>query len=252
VRRLEGRIAIITGSAAGYGEGVARRFAQEGAQVVVADYDGDAAVRKAAKLTGGPEALGVRCDVGRGESVKAMVDEVVGKLGGFDILVNNAGATQRPSRLARTPEADIDRMWAVNVKSLYYMSVHAFPVLRKRGGGTVINIASVAALRPRPGMTWYNATKGAVITITMAMAAELAPDKIRVNAIAPAVGRTQMFDQMYGAEAENAVAKLAATMPLGRLCEPDDVAGAAAFLASSDAQFITGIVLPVDGGRLIG
>jgi 3-oxoacyl-[acyl-carrier protein] reductase len=252
VKRLQGKIALITGAAAGYGEGVARRFAQEGAQVIVADYDGDAAVRKAAELPGPQQSIGVRCDVSNSESVKAMVDEVIARLGGFDILINNAGATQRPSRLAKTPEAEIDKMWAVNVKSLYYMSVHALPVLRKRGGGAVINIASVAALRPRPGMTWYNATKGAVITITMAMAAELAPDKIRVNAIAPAVGQTQMFDQMYGNEAAEAVAKLAATMPLGRLCEPDDVAGAAAFLASDDARFVTGIILPVDGGRLIG
>jgi 3-oxoacyl-[acyl-carrier protein] reductase len=176
-----------------------------------------------------------------------VLDDVVPEL----VARRHAGATQRPSRPAKTPEADIDRMWAVNVKSLYYMTVHAFPALRKRGGGVVINIASVAALRPRPGVTWYNATKGAVITITVAMAAEVAPDKIRVNAIATAVGRTAMFDEMYGADAADAVAKLAATMPLGRLCQPNDVAGAAAFPASDDASFITGVILPVDGGRMI-
>lgn len=252
MKRLQGKIAVVTGSASGYGEGVVRRFAEEGASVVVADYNGDAAVKTAASLAGPQKSIGVRCDVSDSASVKAMVDKVVAEFGGFDILVNNAGATQKPSRLAKTPEADIDRMWAINVKSLYYMTVHAFPVLRKRGGGVVINIASVAALRPRPGMTWYNATKGAVITITMAMAAEVAPDKIRVNAIAPAVGQTAMFDEMYGADAGDAVAKLAATMPLGRLCQPNDVAGAAAFLASDDASFITGVILPVDGGRMIG
>ena len=153
----------------------------------------------------------------------------------------------------KTPPDELDRLFAVNVKSLYHMAVHALPVLRERGGGNVINIASVTAIRPRPGMTWYNATKAAVISITHSMAAELAPDGIRVNAIAPGAGRTPMFDAMFGKEdAAAAQERIAATMPLGRLAEPSDIAAAAVYLASDDAAFVTGVVLPVDGGRLIG
>jgi 3-oxoacyl-[acyl-carrier protein] reductase len=251
--KLEGKIALITGAAAGYGAGIARRFAAEGARVVCADIDGKAAQNMVGSLPGNmASALGLQCDVSDGASVRAMIAEVTRVLGGFDILVNNAGMTQKPARIARITEADLDRLFAVNVKSLYHMAVHALPVLRKRGGGVVINIASVAAMRPRPGMTWYNATKAAVITITQSMAAELASDHIRVNAIAPAVGQTQMFKEMYGADSAEAAQRLVASIPLGRLCAPDDIAGAAVYLASEDAAFVTGVILPVDGGRLVG
>jgi 3-oxoacyl-[acyl-carrier protein] reductase len=251
--RLDGKIAVITGAAAGYGAGIARRFADEGARVVCADIDGEAAERTAATLPDkNGAALGLACDVSDGASVAGMVAATVRAVGGFDILVNNAGMTQKPARIARIAEADLDRMFAVNVKSLYHMAVHALPVLRKRGGGVVINIASVAAMRPRPGMTWYNASKAAVITITQSMAAELAPDHIRVNAIAPAVGQTQMFKDMYGDESDGAAQRLIAGIPLGRLCSPNDIAGAALYLASDDAAFVTGVILPVDGGRLVG
>jgi len=251
--KLQGRIAIVTGAGSGYGAGIARRFAEEGARVVCVDIDGAAAARIANSLPSGPEAaLALQCDVSDGASVAAMVAETVRALGGFDILVNNAGMTQKPARIARIAEADLDRLLAVNVKSLYHMAVHALPVLRKRGGGVVINIASVAAIRPRPGMTWYNASKAAVITITQSMAAELAPDRIRVNAIAPAVGQTPMFTSMYGADTEDAANRLIETIPLGRLCKPEDIAAAAVYLASDDAAFVTGAILPVDGGRLVG
>jgi 3-oxoacyl-[acyl-carrier protein] reductase len=204
-------------------------------------------------LSSGTEAaLGLQCDVSDGASVGAMIAETVRLLGGIDILVNNAGLTQKPARIARIAEADLDRVFAVNVKSLYHMAVHALPVLRKRGGGVVINIASVAAIRPRPGMTWYNASKAAVISITQSMAAELAPDHIRVNAIAPAAGQTAMFTAMYGADSGDAAGRLVETIPLGRLCTPEDIAAAAVYLASDDAAFVTGTILPVDGGRLVG
>jgi len=251
--RLDGKIAVITGAGAGFGAGIARRFADEGARVVCADLDGQAAASVAAALRGnaGP-ALAVQCNVADGPSVAAMVAKAVAELGGFDILVNNAAITQKPARIAKTAEADIDRLLAVNVKSLYHMAVHALPVLRSRGGGVVINIASVAALRPRPGMTWYNATKAAVVNLTQSMAAELAADHIRVNAIAPVAGRTAMFDVMFGEGVDAASDRLVESIPLGRLCTPDDIASAAVYLASDEAAFVTGVILPVDGGRMVG
>jgi 3-oxoacyl-[acyl-carrier protein] reductase len=244
--RLAGKTAIVTGAGGGFGAGIARRFAAEGARVVCADLDGAAADAFVASLGG--DHLAVRCDVADGASVAAMVRAA----GAFDILVNNAALTQKPARAAKTTEDQIDRLLAVNVKSLYHMAVHAMPVLRQRGGGSVINIASVAAIRPRPGMTWYNATKAAVLNLTQSMAAEFAPDKIRVNAIAPVAGRTAMFDVMFGDKVDEASQRLLESIPLGRLCTPEDIAGAALYLASDDAAFVTGVVLPVDGGRLVG
>jgi 3-oxoacyl-[acyl-carrier protein] reductase len=213
-----------------------------------------AAAASVAQALAGPAGPGIAlaCDVGDGASVGAMVTQAVQRTGGFDILVNNAAISQRPSRVARIAERDLDRLLAVNVKSLYHMAVYALPVLRQRGGGAVINIASVTAIRPRPGMTWYTATKAAVVALTQAMAAEYAPDRIRVNAIAPAVGRTAMLGAMFGNGVDEAMEGLVATIPLGRLCEPEDIAAAAAYLASDDASFVTGVVLPVDGGRLVG
>ena len=252
--RLRGKTTLVTGAGSGYGAAMARRFAAEGARVICVDIDGGAAEKVAASLAGAPAAaLALRCDVADGASVAAMVAAAVGGFGGFDVIVNNAALSQRPGRIAKIAEADLDRLLAVNVKSLYHMAVHGVPVLRRGGGGVVINIASVTAIRPRPGMTWYNATKAAVISITHSMAAELAPDRIRVNAIAPAVGRTPMFDTMYDdAQRDEAVRQLAKTIPLGRLCEPDDIAAAAVYLVSDEAVFVTGVVLPVDGGRLVG
>jgi 3-oxoacyl-[acyl-carrier protein] reductase len=251
--RLDGKIALITGAGAGFGAGIARRFADEGARVICADLDGQAAANVAAALRGkGGPALAIQCNVADGASVAAMIAKVVLELGGFDILVNNAAITQKPARIAKTTEADIDRLLAVNVKSLYHMAVHALPVLRSRGGGVVINIASVAALRPRPGMTWYNATKAAVVNLTQSMAAELAADHIRVNAIAPVAGRTAMFDVMFGEGVDAASERLVESIPLGRLCTPEDIAGAAVYLASDEAAFVTGVILPVDGGRMVG
>lgn len=248
--KLKGKSAIVTGAGSGYGAGIARRFAAEGARVACVDIDAGAAAALAQAL--GAAAIALPCDVADGASVGAMVAEVRRRIGGFDILVNNAGLTQKPARSAKLAAQDLDRLFAVNVKSLYHMAVHAVPVLRERGGGVVINIASVSALRPRPGMTWYNASKAAVISVTQSMAAELAADRIRVNAIAPAVGRTAMADVMFGEGKDAALDGLVSTIPLGRLCAPEDIAAAAAYLASDDAAFVTGVVLPVDGGRSVG
>ena len=248
--RLGQKVAIVTGAGAGFGAGIATRFAAEGARVVCADLDRKSAEAIASSLGG--RHLAVQCDVADGASVAALIAETAGVMGGFDILVNNAALTQKPARIAKTPERDVDRLFAVNVKSLYHMAVHALPALRQRGGGAIVNIASVAAIRPRPGMTWYNATKAAVITISQSMAAELAADKIRVNVIAPVAGRTAMFDVMFGENADAASERLLESIPLGRLCTPDDIAAAAVYLASDEAAFVTGVVLPVDGGRLVG
>jgi 3-oxoacyl-[acyl-carrier protein] reductase len=250
--RLHGKKAVITGAGAGYGAGMALRFAREGADVACLDLDPDAARATAAAIgEAGGVALAVRCDVSDGASVAAAIAELVQAWDGFDILVNNAGITQKPRRLDRIAEEEIDRLFAVNVKSLYHMHTSAVPVLRKRGAGAIINIASVAALRPRPGMAWYNASKAAVISLTQTMAGELAPNRIRVNAIAPVLGLTNMAGVMFGADVEASAVRMAEAIPLGRLCTPDDVAGAAVYLASDDASLVTGVILPVDGGRLI-
>ncbi len=250
--RLEGKTAVITGAGSGFGAEMARRFVAEGARVVCADVNGEAASAVAGSL--GDAAMAVTCDVSRSGSVEAMVAAVVERFGGFNTLINNAAITQVPKRIAKTPKDELDRLFEINVKSLYYMAVHALPVIRKGGGGSVVNIASVTGMRPRPGMTWYNATKAAVISITYSMAAELAPDRIRVNAIAPGVGRTPMFDAMFGKgeKADAAHDSLVETMPLGRLSKPSDIAAAAVYLVSDDAEFVTGVILPVDGGRLVG
>ena len=249
--RLKGKTAIVTGAGSGYGAGIARRFAAEGARVAVIDINAEAASAVAKSLSSGGDVIAVGCDVSSGESVGQMVAEVVRQFGGFDTLINNAAITQKPKRVAKTTEAEIDRLFAVNVKSIYHMATHALPVIRKGGGGSVINIASIGPLRPRGGMHWYNASKAAVITLTMSMASELAPDKIRVNAIGPAIGRTPMGHSMFDGDTDAALDKLVSTSLLGRLCEPEDIASAAVYLASDDASYVTGIMLPVDGGRLV-
>lgn len=249
--RLAGRTAIITGAGSGFGAGIARRFALEGARVFAADIDVAAASTVVQALAGHGH-LALQCDIAQGDSWAALVAAARGQAGGFDIVVNNAALTQKPARIAKTRESDVDRLLAVNVKSFYHLAVHALPVLRERGGGVVVNIASVTAIRPRPGMAWYQATKAAVVSLTQTMAAELAPDRIRVNAIAPAVGNTPMLRAMFAEHDQASVDRVLATIPLGRFCEPEDVAAAAVYLASDEASYVTGVVLPVDGGRLVG
>lgn len=248
---LSGQTALVTGAGSGFGAAIAERFARAGARVACADIDSDRARQCALQIerTGG-KALALCCDVAIGESVREAVAAVREQWGGFSVLVNNAAISQKPARVGRTPESHIDRLLAVNIKSIYHMAVHAVPVLREAGGACIINIASVTAVRPRPGMTWYNASKAAVVSLTQSMAVELAPDKIRVNALAPAAGRTAMLETMFGERIEDGIQSVIQTIPLGRLCEAEDVAAAAVFLASPEATFITGVTLPIDGGRL--
>ncbi len=246
--RLEGKVAVITGAGSGFGEGIAKRFADEGARVIVADLNAGAAERVAESIGGNAKA--VCADVTVREDVAAMIDMAQEAFGGLDILINNAGYTSRNGSMMDVEEETFDRIFDVNVKAIYLATLQAVPVLRKRGGGTIINVASIGALRPRPGLVWYNGSKGAAMNISKGMAVELAPDKIRVNALCPVLAETGLVEQFMGMDdtPDNRAAFLK-TIPLGRLGRPSDVAGAALYLCSDDAEFITGVALEVDGGR---
>lgn len=247
--RLQGKIAIVTGAASGFGEGIARRFAAEGARVLAADLNLDGAQRLAGEIGGGAVAVGG--DVSRGADVEAIVAAAVRAFGGLDIVVNNAGTTHRNRPMLDVDEATFDQVYAVNVKSIYWMARSALPVLRRQGrGGSIVNIASTAGISPRPGLVWYNGSKGAVNTITKAMALELAKENIRVNAICPVIGATGLVAEFMGGEDTPEVRdRFVATIPLGRMSTPADIANACVWLAEDSSSFITGVLLPVDGGR---
>lgn len=248
--RLKGKIAIVTGGASGFGRGIAETFAQEGARVIVADLNGAAAAEVAQVLGNG--AVAVEVDVTRKGDVQRMVGVADEVFGGLDILVNNAGFTHKNQSLMTVSEEEFDRIYAVNVKSIYLTTLAAVPLMEKRGGGVIINTASTAGVRPRPGLTWYNGSKGAVITLTKSMAAELAARKIRVNAINPVIGETGMLEQFMGIpDTPENRAKFVATIPLGRMSTPADIANAALFLAEPSSAFITGVAIEVDGGRCV-
>lgn len=248
--RLNGKIAIVTGAGGGFGEGIAHAFAKEGAKVVAVDVRGDAAERVAKEIGNG--AIAMNADVGDGAAVERVVHDTVEKLGGLDILVNNAGVTHRNKPVLDVTEDEFDRMFRVNVKSIFHFARAAIPVMRERGGGAIINIGSTAGLRPRPGLTWYNATKGAVNLVSKSLALEVAQWKIRVNAICPVIGETGLLEQFMGVpDTPENRARFIATIPLGRMSRADDIAKAALYLASDDGSFITGIELPVDGGRTV-
>jgi len=256
--RLQGKIAVVTGGGSGFGEGIAQRFAEEGATVVVADID-EAGGRRAADAIDG--ALFVATDVADNASMKALVETTVGEFGRVDIFVNNAGIAQRNGPMCEVTEAVFDRIFAVNVKSIYLSALHAVPVMREQGGGVFVNTASTAAVSPRPGLTWYNGSKGAVVTLTKSMAVELAPDNIRVNAVNPVIGETGLTVEFMGGEDKPEIReKFVSTIPLGRMSTPLDIANATLFLASDEAGLflasdeaglITGVCLEVDGGRCV-
>jgi 3-oxoacyl-[acyl-carrier protein] reductase len=252
--RLVGKVAIVTGGGSGFGEGIAKRFAEEGARVVVNDIDERGGARVAAEIEqaqGQGSALFVHADVAANADVARLVRSALGRYGKLDIVVNNAGITHLNGSLLEVSEALFDRVFAVNVKSLYLSALHTVPVFRRQGGGCIINTASTAGLRPRPGLVWYNGSKGAAITITKAMAVELAPDKIRVNALCPVAGDTPLLASFMGGDTPENRKRFIASIPLGRLSTPRDVANAALYLASDEAEFITGVAFEVDGGRCV-
>ena len=242
--QLEDKVALVTGAASGFGEGIARRYAAEGARVVVADLN-DQRGRDVADEIGGAY---VHADVSDRDDVRAMIGTAVERYGRLDTMVNNAGVTHVNRPMLEVGEEEFDRIFQVNVKAIYLAALEAVPLMRAQGGGCIINTASTAGLRPRPGLTWYNASKGAVITMTKSMAAELGPDNIRVNALCPVAGDTPLLPSFLGANTREA---FAATVPLGRLSTSEDVAKAALWLASDEASFITGVALEVDGGRCV-
>ncbi|MCA0424235.1 MAG: SDR family oxidoreductase [Proteobacteria bacterium] len=248
--RLEGKTAIVTGAASGFGEGIARTFAREGAKVIVADLNGPAAEAVAKDI--GARAKAVTGDVTKAADIEAMVTAGEAFGGRVDIVVNNAGWSHRNGPLLDVSEAEFDKVYDINVKSIFHMVRAIVPRFRKQGGGVIINIGSTAGIRPRPGLTWYNSTKGAVNLMSRSLAVELAPDNIRVNCVAPVMGATALLGQFMGVpDTPENRAKFVSTIPMGRMSTPRDIANACLYLASDEADFITGVVLEVDGGRTI-
>ena len=248
--RLEGKTALVTGGASGFGAGIVRKFLAEGARVAVADINADAANDFAAGL--GDKAFAVAVDVSKNDSVAAMAKIVLDRFGGsLDILVNNAGVTHLPAAMEDISEEDFDRVLAVNTKSVYLTARHFVPVMKQKRAGAILNVASTAGVSPRPRLSWYNSSKGWMITATKSMAVELAPTGVRVNAINPVAGETPLLKSFMGEDTPEIRAKFLSTIPLGRFSTPEDMGNAACFLCSDEAAMITGVTMEVDGGRCI-
>lgn len=245
--RLAGKTAIVTGGGSGFGAGILRKFAEEGATIMVADINADAAHATAKDLGGIAQVV----DVANGSSVAAMTQAAMTAWGQIDILVNNAGITHLPTPLEDVSEEEFDRVLAVNAKSVYLTAREIVPLMKAAKTGAILNIASTAGLSPRPRLNWYNASKGWMITATKAMAVELAPDGIRVNALCPVAGETPLLSSFMGEDTPEMRAKFISTIPLGRFSTPQDMGNAACFLCSDEASMVTGVAMEVDGGRCI-
>ena len=249
--RLKDKVTIVTGAASGFGAEIAREYVAEGAKVAVADINAEGARDVAGAI--GASAIAVTCDVTQRADIDALVQATRDAFGGrIDVVVNNAGWTHRNQPLLDVDEATFDKVYAINVKSIFHMVHAVVPLMRRQKDGVILNIGSTAGLRPRPGLTWYNSSKGAVNLMSKSLAVELGPDNIRVNAICPVMGVTGLLEQFMGMpDTPQNRQKFVATIPLGRLSTPLDIARAAVFLASADAEFITGVEFPVDGGRTV-
>ncbi|TYC61815.1 SDR family oxidoreductase [Rhodobacterales bacterium] len=248
--RLKGKTTMVTGAASGFGKGIAEAYIREGAKVAVADLNAEGARKVAEDL--GENAIAVTCDVSKADQVEAAVSQTAEAFGSLDIVVNNAGWTNPNQPLMETDEETFRRIYDINVLSIFHMTKTCVPLWRKQGGGVMLNVGSVAGIRPRPGLSWYNSSKGAVNIMTKSLAVELAPDKIRVCGIAPVMGVTGLLEQFMGMpDTPQNREKFLATIPMGRLSEPRDVANAALYLGSDEADFITGVILEVDGGRTV-
>jgi 3-oxoacyl-[acyl-carrier protein] reductase len=249
--RLKDKVAIVTGAASGFGAEIARQYAAEGAMVAVADINEAGAKDVAGQI--GERARAVRCDVTQRADIDALVAATRAAFGGrVDIVVNNAGWTHRNQPLLDVDEATFDKVYAINVKSIFHMVHAVVPLMRQQQGGVILNVGSTAGIRPRPGLTWYNSSKGAVNLMSKSLAVELGPDQIRVNAICPVMGVTGLLESFMGMpDTPDNRKKFLATIPMGRLSQPIDIARAAVYLASDDASFITGVEFPVDGGRSV-
>jgi len=245
--RLQDKTAIVTGGASGFGAGIVRKFIAKGARVMIADINGDAA-DALAKETG---AIAQQVDVSNAQSVEALAKAAFAAFGALDILVNNAGITHLPMPMEDVSEAEFDRVLAVNAKSVYLSAKYIVPHMKANGAGAILNVASTAGVSPRPNLSWYNATKGWMITATKSMAVELAPFGVRVNAINPVAGETPLLKSFMGEDTPEIRAKFLSTIPLGRFSTPEDMGNAACFLCSNEASMITGVAMEVDGGRCI-
>lgn len=247
--RLKGKTALVTGAAQGFGLGIAETFVREGARVAVLDINREKAQEAAKSI--GRKAFAIACDVGKAKSVNSAVERILKRVGRLDIVVNNAGITHRNQPMIDVSEEEFDRVFDVNVKSIFLMAKAVVPHFREHGGGVILNIGSTAGLRPRPGLTWYNGSKGAANLLSKSMAVELAPDRIRVNAIAPVAGETPLLATFMGEDTPERRKAFTSTIPWGRFSTPQDIANAALFLCSDESEMITGSVLAVDGGRCI-
>lgn len=249
---VRGKVAIVTGSASGFGRGIAERLAKEGAKVVVADLSlGGKAVSDSIVAAGGT-AVAKLLDITKKDQIEQVVGEILAEFGRIDILVNNAGYPQRNMPLLDVTEDAFDMIYNVNVKGIFFMTKAIVPHMISQGGGVVINTASTGAIRPRPGLAWYNGAKGAVVVTTKSMAIELAEKNVRVNALCPTSGDTPMLTEFIGGKSDEETKRnFLKPIPMGRFCTPEDMGAAALYLASDDASFITGVCLEVDGGRCI-
>jgi 3-oxoacyl-[acyl-carrier protein] reductase len=253
IMRLTGKTAIVTGGGSGFGEGIAKTYAREGANVVVNDLNGAAAERVASEIAlAGGKAIAVAGNVAQREDWRRLREAALEDFGSVQIVVNNAGTTHRNKPVLEVTEAEFDRVYAVNVKSIYWSVQEFVPYFREQGGGSFVNIASTAGVRPRPGLVWYNGSKGAVIIASKSLAVELGPDRIRVNCVNPVIGETALLSEFMGVEdTPQNRQRFLAGIPLGRFSTPQDIANAALYLASDEAEFITGVCLEVDGGRCV-